>query len=167
MSKSVQITLTQQCESLQPLSAVVYSPSLSSLRHEPPSTARSAPPAPVSSNANQNQSQSETTNRAINNQSRAPPTGAHLQVLGHELPLVPTVAGVRPHLLRDQRRDAPQHLLVLRRPRRDSCTTTTTESIPNPNQSPHPELHDREKPSRASVYVTYLAARRWPWRRAG
>jgi hypothetical protein len=44
----------------------------------------------------------------------------YLQVLGHELPLVPTVAGVRPHLLRDQRRDAPQHLLVLRRPRRDS-----------------------------------------------
>jgi hypothetical protein len=38
-----------------------------------------------------------------------------LDVVCHEAPLVAPVAAVRAHLLRDERGEAPQHLLVLRR----------------------------------------------------
>ena len=48
----------------------------------------------------------------------------YLEVVAHEVPLVAAVAGVGAHLLRDERGEAPQHLLVL--PHR--CTTST--SIP-------------------------------------
>lgn len=37
----------------------------------------------------------------------------NLDVALEEVPLVAPVAGVRPHLLRDERREPPQHLLVL------------------------------------------------------
>lgn len=36
-----------------------------------------------------------------------------LEVAVHEVPLVAAVAGVRPHLLRDERGEPAQHLLVL------------------------------------------------------
>lgn len=39
----------------------------------------------------------------------------NLDVVRHEVPLVAPVAAVRAHLLRDERGEPPQHLLVVRR----------------------------------------------------
>lgn len=50
----------------------------------------------------------------------------YLEVAAHEVPLVAAVAGVRAHLLRDERGEPGQHLLVLPH-RRATCT-----SIPTP-----------------------------------
>jgi len=44
----------------------------------------------------------------------------NLDVVCHEVPLVASVAAVRAHLLRDERGEAPQRLLVLRR-RHSTC----------------------------------------------
>ena len=50
----------------------------------------------------------------------------YLEVAAHEVPLVAAVAGVRAHLLRDERGEPVQHILEL--PHR----LTTCTSIPTP-----------------------------------
>lgn len=111
-------------------------PSLWSQQREPLSTARWIPPVPVSDNATSPQSETTAAEGTETRTKRKHPGDTHLDVLGHELPLVAAVAGVRAHLLRYQRRKAPEHLLVFRRPRRQTC-------------APHaPSIHKPERQRR-------------------
>ena len=116
---------------------LVILPFLWSLRHGSPSSARSAPPAPESAGT--------VTTKSTRIRRHIPPgfrsglekqkkgeEEMNLEVALHEVPLVASVAGVRPHLLRDERREPGQHLLVLLRRGHHS----TSCSIPTPAQQP-------------------------------